>query len=149
MVISLDFLNNIQSAVLDEAARVHPNSWWWIKADGCDIVTGLGESVNGEWSGDVNLHEEVLENMLKEYRERQAFLMGTGLGERLDNASLLKDIANIKLRAIDDIHFITGGKGSCICVAENCMVHDFQFVLLYGMDQLHVRKHCTTMNANG
>ena len=95
--------------MLDEAAQVHPNSWWWIKADGCDIVTGLAESVSGEWSGDVNLHEEVLENMLKEYRERQEFLMGTGLGKRCDDASLLKDIADIKLHMIDDIHFITGG----------------------------------------
>jgi len=40
--------------VLDEAARAHPNTWWWIKADGADVLSGLGESVKGEWSGDLN-----------------------------------------------------------------------------------------------
>ena len=31
-----------QTAILDEAHKVHPNSQWWIKADGCDLVSGLG-----------------------------------------------------------------------------------------------------------
>ena len=42
--------------MLDETARLHPNTWWWIKADGVDLVSGLGESVRGEWSGDVDLN---------------------------------------------------------------------------------------------
>ena len=31
--------------VLEEAARIHPEAWWWVKADGCDIVSDLKESV--------------------------------------------------------------------------------------------------------
>ena len=26
-----------QEAVLDEASQTHPNAWWWVKADGCDL----------------------------------------------------------------------------------------------------------------
>ena len=29
--------------------------WWWVKGDGCDLTSGLGESVSHEWSGDENL----------------------------------------------------------------------------------------------
>ena len=29
---------------LEEAHKIHPASRWWIKADGCDIVSGPGES---------------------------------------------------------------------------------------------------------
>ncbi len=39
-------------ATLDHAVEVHPEAKWWIKADGCDIVSGLEESVRLEWNGD-------------------------------------------------------------------------------------------------
>ena len=41
-------------ATLDEASRLHPNARWWIKADGCDIISGLEESLRLEWNGDVD-----------------------------------------------------------------------------------------------
>ena len=44
-------------SVLDEAVRSHPDTWWWVKADGTDLVSGLGESVSGEWSGDIDLND--------------------------------------------------------------------------------------------
>ena len=47
----------MQYSVLEEAAHAHPNAWWWIKADGADLLSGLGESVKGEWSGDVDLND--------------------------------------------------------------------------------------------
>ena len=45
----------LQLAVLDEAARSHPEVWWWVKGDGCDVTSGLQESVDHKWSGDVDL----------------------------------------------------------------------------------------------
>ena len=48
----------IKVSVLDEAVRAHPNTWWWIKADGADLVSGLGDSVKGVWSGDVDLADD-------------------------------------------------------------------------------------------
>ena len=47
----------LQFAILDEAANLFPNVNWWIKADGVDIVSGLGESVGGKWTGDVDLND--------------------------------------------------------------------------------------------
>lgn len=42
--------------MLDEiVANSPPNSSWWIKGDACDVVSGLGESVKGVWTGDVEL----------------------------------------------------------------------------------------------
>lgn len=40
---------------------VHPDSWWWVKADGVDLVPGLGESMRREWSGDVDLNDGSLQ----------------------------------------------------------------------------------------
>ncbi len=40
-----------------EASQAHPGSWWWLKADGCDITIGLRESTKLEWSGDVDLND--------------------------------------------------------------------------------------------
>ena len=33
----------LQTYVLDEGAKHHRDSWWWVKADGCDL-SGLAES---------------------------------------------------------------------------------------------------------
>ena len=50
-------------SVLDEAAKLHPDTWWWVKADGVDLVCGLGESMRGIWSahGDVDLADGSLQ----------------------------------------------------------------------------------------
>ena len=34
-----------QVAILDEAVRLLPDAVWWLKADGVDVVSGIGESV--------------------------------------------------------------------------------------------------------
>lgn len=41
--------------------------------------------VSGIWSGDVNLHEHVLERLLKEYIERVEFVKEIGLGDRTNS----------------------------------------------------------------
>jgi len=51
----------IQGAVLDDTAKYHPDAWWWLKADGCDINPGLKESVKRQWSGDVDLDDGLLQ----------------------------------------------------------------------------------------
>lgn len=39
----------VQASVLDEAA-IHPDSSWWLKADGVNMLPGLGVYENGvEW----------------------------------------------------------------------------------------------------
>ena len=49
----------------------HPNGRFWLKVDACDIKPALMESVKGEWNGDIDLGDEQLNNMRKEYILRQ------------------------------------------------------------------------------
>ena len=61
----------MQTTVLDQAMAAFPASTsWWIKGDAVDLVAGLGESVKGEWSGDVDLGDGRLQEMFKEYQRR-------------------------------------------------------------------------------
>ncbi len=57
-------------ATLDHAIKVHPEAKWWIKADGCDIVSGLEESVRLEWNGDADDGTEVVQELYHMYRIR-------------------------------------------------------------------------------
>ena len=68
-----------QAAVLDEASRTHPNAWWWIKTDGCDLIEGLGESTRLDWSGDIDMNDGELQKLYKAYRERLDLIDGLGL----------------------------------------------------------------------
>ena len=43
--------------MLEELVSLSPNARWWIKGDGTDVVKGLWQSANGEWSGDVDLND--------------------------------------------------------------------------------------------
>lgn len=95
---------------MDEAARIHPSSWWWIKADGCDIVSGIGESVSGQWSGDVNMDEDALKKCYEKYQEKLDFVKKMGLGPRENNDIFQEDLASIKVQTIDDVRFITSSK---------------------------------------
>ena len=59
---------------MDEAARSHPEVWWWVKGDGCDVTSGLQESVYHK-SSDVHLGDGKLQAL---------FLIASnfGLGDR-------------------------------------------------------------------
>ena len=57
-------------ATLVEAHQAHPSARWWVKADGCDIVSGLEESLRNEWNGDVDLGTGDLQKMYHNYLGR-------------------------------------------------------------------------------
>ena len=79
-----------QCAMLDQAAVIHPNAQWWIKADGTVIVEGLWESTAGEWSQDVDFNDKQLvkqfiKQLVKQfikYKEHITFIAGIGLEGR-------------------------------------------------------------------
>ena len=101
--------------MLNEASRLHPQSWWWIKADACDLVSGLGTSVEGKWSGDVNLHIEELELLYEEYKKRIQFLKS--LDEK-DSGDLLTSLSYAKENLIIDVTFIDSSElqlSACFC----------------------------------
>lgn len=78
--------------MLDEACQSHPNAWWWIKADGCDLVTGLCESTKLKWSGDVDLNNSQLQGMYESHRQYMTFVSGVGLEDRRNPTDILEDL---------------------------------------------------------
>ena len=46
-------------------------TYWWIKGDACDVVSGLGESVKGEWSGNIDLNDGKLKSLYDQYCDRK------------------------------------------------------------------------------
>lgn len=96
--------------VLQEAVKAHPDEWWWLKADGCDIVGGLKESVDHKWSGDVDLNDGKLAILHSEYMARRKFITGVGVDERRERLALLSDLQKIKTDLKDDITFFSSSK---------------------------------------
>lgn len=62
--------------------RHDPNTWWWVKADGCDILAGLAESIKGVWSGDVDLAAGDLQRQYDEYQSQLKVIAKLSLTSR-------------------------------------------------------------------
>ena len=95
--------------VLDEAARCNPDAWWWLKADGCDIVKGLKESAKQQWSGDIDLNDGSLQKKYESYIKRLE--MAEVVGKNMGNAR--KDLADVLNDINKDLEFIQSGT-SCL-----------------------------------
>lgn len=100
--------NSFKISVLDEAAKAHPNTWWWIKADGADLVSGLGESVKGVWSGDVDLADGALAKF-KEDHQRQIDHISK-LGQATSQLEITKDLTVVEQEVIQDAIFLSSSK---------------------------------------
>ena len=65
--------------MLDSTASVGgPNTWWWLMGDGCDLVSGLKESVKLEWSGDVDVNTGELQQSYRDYTDLLSFASSVG-----------------------------------------------------------------------
>lgn len=93
-------------SVLHEAAQTHPNTWWWLKADGCDLVSGLMESTTLKWNGDVDLNDGKLQEQYRLYRQRLEFIRGLGLSGRTRTH---RDIQDVSQDIKDDLEFVHTG----------------------------------------
>ncbi len=100
--------------MLDEAVKLFPNINWWIKADGVDVVSGLGESVGGTWSGDVDLNDGKVQ-MYTTYTHRLSFVSELGLARR-ECYEIEKDLLEIEEAHKDDLSFLCDGKCSSVRV---------------------------------
>ena len=107
-----------QAAVLDEASRTHPNAWWWVKTDGCDLIEGLGESTRLDWSGDIDMNDGELQAAYKIYRERLGI-------HRRDLAEILEDL-DVCMKGIKDDITFSGTGVLCTC-AQVCNSHYFLY----------------------
>ena len=81
---------------------------WWIKADACDLRKGLRESVKGNWAGDEDLGNGVLEDLKKDYDQRRAFVRGIGLGHR--EGHIQEDLHLILFAIESDIRCLRNGE---------------------------------------
>ena len=79
--------------MMKEALNSDPDVWWWVKGDGVDVVKGVGESVRGIWSGDVDLNDGALDELFREYQKVRADAAEIGLGQRRHKAAICEDIS--------------------------------------------------------
>ena len=94
------------SAILDKAAKLFPNVSWWIKADGVDVVSGLGEFVSGKWTGDVDLNDGEVQQMYTTYSHRLGFVSELGLTRRKCH-EVEEDLLEIEEAHKDDLSIVT------------------------------------------
>ena len=101
--------------MLDEAVKLFPNVNWWIKADGVDVVSGLGESIGGKWSGDVDLNDGKVQQMYTTYTHRLSFVSELGLARR-ECCEVEEDLLEIEEAHKDDLSFLCDGKYSSVYI---------------------------------
>ena len=99
----------LQSAILQSAAESNPKAWWWIKGDGVDAVKGLWESTKGQWSGDADLNDGVLNELYEDYQQRLAKVSTLGLGERSTPPLMEADLNATTESLKADLEFIHSG----------------------------------------
>lgn len=91
--------------------RVHdPGVWWWIKADGVDVVKGLCESTKGVWSGDVDLNDQKLQRLYQEVSGRLKFVSNIGIKCRRDIETIQSDLEAVLEFTKIDSEFLNRGK---------------------------------------
>jgi len=94
------------------------DTWWWLKADGCDLIKGLKESTKLMWSGDVDLADGSLQKQYKEYRERLKNAEAIALDRRNSCIELEKILDNIK----KDLKFLHAGITSQVVTIQTVVV---------------------------
>ena len=83
-------------------------AWWWLKADGCDIVKGLKESTKLQWSGDVDLADGALQKQYKAYQQRLDVTKAMGLKRE----SRVQDLTTALSSLSKDLEFVQSGMHS-------------------------------------
>ena len=80
-----------------------------MKADGCDLLSGLSESTRGIWSGDVDLNDGKLQDQYRKYSDRLSFIKKIGSGDHETKEALVEDMGLCTEEISDDITYIAKG----------------------------------------
>ena len=92
---------------LKSAKKSNPNARWWVKADACDIRSGLQESMAGKWAGDEDLGDNKLQELYTEYVERCKLVKNFKVGSK----NKLKEACDALLSSLqEDCNFLTTGE---------------------------------------
>ena len=97
----------IQDALLNNIAKENPGGRFWIKADWCDVIKGLRESVRHEWAGDTDLGEGALQRLNDIYNKRRDFCCKLGIGARKN--VLTTDLGQLLAELDADLSFLDKG----------------------------------------
>lgn len=101
---------------MDDAAHVHPQVWRWIKADGADLVSGLGTSMKGEWSGDQDLADGSLQKEYEHHQQWLKLICSFGEVKSISSFEIVEKLRLAKQHIMDDIDFI------CSNSYNNCTI---------------------------
>ncbi|XP_077996424.1 uncharacterized protein LOC144449720 [Glandiceps talaboti] len=74
---------SIQVKMLHKAKQSNPAGRWWIKADACDIKKAVRESMQKDWSGDIDLGDGKLQESHKKYIEKHKLVHEFMKGDRI------------------------------------------------------------------
>ena len=96
--------------MIERAAASNPNTRWWIKADGVNVVKGLWESVRGEWAGDVDLADGQLQLLYHKLKERLLWIGGIGLEQRVHTDTVRDDLTTALEDVSSDLTFVLSRK---------------------------------------
>ena len=96
--------------MLHKAFESDPNTRWWIKGDGVDVVKGLCESVKGQWSGDVDLNDGQLDVLYQEYQLQLNTAKQIGLRERKSNCLIHVDLSAVLQQLVEELEFLHSGR---------------------------------------
>ena len=100
----------LKTAVIQKAYSLSTNdTWWWIKGDGCDVIKGIWESTKGEWSGDVDLNDNQLENIYSMFQKQLQWAERIGLNERSNLDSISCDLNTVMKDTVSDLDFVYTG----------------------------------------
>ena len=98
------------------------DTWWWLKADGCDIIKGLKESTKLQCSGDVDLADGSLQKQYEEYKKRLEKAKMIALNRQLACKELEKVLLDIK----EYLEFLHSGNTPDLQSLHQLLLHIFQ-----------------------
>lgn len=121
----------IQSAVLDEASWLNPNSWWWIKGDGTDIKEGLSESMRMTWNGDVDLNDNKLQQAYNQYKQELDFIAGWGMNVMRWSLKIWQLLGATHWGTLNSLNQVGTNKRpticTCTCILLNALLNSLSF----------------------
>ena len=88
--------------------------------DGCDVVSGLGESTRHIWSGDVDLADGKLQEQHDAYMKHLEFIAQLKLRDSSELYSLSSDLKLTEDQLTTDLAFVRSGKLIIACITT-CM----------------------------
>ncbi len=107
-----------QVASIEQAAAQLPGSRWWIKSDGCDVVSGLMVSMKNVWNGDVDFGDGLLQKQYSDYLKRLEFIDNLSVCNEI---MLISNLQKVIVQLTEDGTCVDSGKDNKVISNNNCI----------------------------